>query len=98
GGAESSFGGTPFAEPLQNSLHVADAISLTDVFDHCERFVVGEDCLLRRKMDEAGFQHVERDIAMLLEDSRKSGTSGGQGFRFEELSDALVQPLRATAY
>ena len=59
GAAKSSFGGTPLAKPLQNSLHVADAKRLVDIFDHGQRFVVGENRLLRRKTDEAGFQYVE---------------------------------------
>ncbi len=92
GEAESGFGGTTLAEALQDALDVADAVGLVDEGNGGEGFGVGEGGLGAGEIHEAGFEGVEREVALGLEELGQLAAIAAQGLGLEHLSEAFVEP------
>ena len=58
GGPQSSLGGISLGQSLQNALQIAHALGVDDELHGCQRLVVGQNRLHRRKSHEAAFQRV----------------------------------------
>src|SRR5580700_3038476 len=92
--AKRGFGRTALAESLQDSLNVAHPIGLVDVFNGCQRLVIGQEGLNRGKAHEAPFKGVVRDSLLGLEELSQTAAIRRETFRFDRLGNTFVQPCR----
>ena len=69
GRAQSGFGGAAIAETLQDALDVAHTVGVIDVGNGGQRFRIGQISFSAGEAQEAALEHVQRYIALGLEQS-----------------------------
>ena len=98
GGAQGGFGGIALAaEAFEDALDIAHAVGIVDVGHGRQRFGVGYIGLGSRKILEAAFERVQRNILLRFVEQRELVTLAAKTFGLEELGDAFVQPGRAAS-
>src|SRR5579862_5355971 len=95
-GAEGSFGGTALPDALKNALYVAHSVSVTDVKNSGERFLIGENSFSAGKAHKSAFKSVVWNFLLCMEEFCEA-VSAGKRFRLHGLRHTFIEPLRAAS-